>query len=462
MGIDQGSHSPHVLREIVHAGSQNTSFAAGSENLHVLAGLDVPAKQVERLTKSIGQERVEQRESQVQAFLELPLMAKVAAPAHAPDLAVVSMDGGRLQILDRRVAAAAPSDAAPCESLPPAALPEPSEPNPAAEAGPNPARVPGRIAAASSETDPAAEAAADQHRRGHWREDKIGLLMTMTSEESKQDPCPMIPETFVNPLRIPKLVREIKRSGSAGADGVVEQGEDDASSELETCAEYSPPKVVVKSMVGTRVEGKRFGAILAAAAFARGFFGAARKAFVADGAAANWTIHRQWFSDFVPILDFIHALSYVFSAAMAGRSFRQGWETYERWISRVWQGRVGEVIAELEQRQTELGVPPAEDSETSPRAVVRDALSSLKNNQERMKYDEYRRQGLPLVSSHVESTVKQFNRRVKGTEKFWSESGAEALLQLRADYLSETEPMERYWEEREAGATGRRVYRRSG
>lgn len=258
------------------------------------------------------------------------------------------------------------------------------------------------------------------------------------------------------------MVREIKRGVPAGEDGVAERAEDDPTSDLEECAEYIAPKVLVKSMVGSRVEGKRFGAILAAAAFARGFFGAGRKAYVADGAEVNWTIQRQWFSDFVPILDFIHALTYVFSAAMAGRGFRQGWEVYERWITLVWQGRVGEVIVELEQRQKEWGLPEAEESETSPRQVVADALRYLKNNQDRMKYDEYRRLGLPIVSSHVESTVKQFNRRVKGTEKFWSEPGAEALLQLRADYLSETGPMERYWQEREATATGRRVYRRSG
>ena len=438
MGIDQGAHSPHVLRKIVHAGSQNTSFAAGSQNLHVLAGLKIHEKQVERLAKRIGQERVDQRESQVEAFLELPLMEKIAAPAHPPNLAVVSMDGGRLQILDRRSTAAEPSDAVSCEAVPPATPPE------------------------ESESESQAEADQDQHRRGHWREDKIGLLMTMTSEESKQDPCPMIPEKFVNPLGIPKLVREIKRGVPAGADGVAERAEDDPANELEECAEYTAPKVRVKSMVGSRVEGKQFGAILAAAAFARGFFGAARKAFVADGAEVNWTTQRQWFSDFVPILDFIHALTYVFSAAMAGQGFRQGWEAYERWITLVWKGRVGDVIADLEQRQKELGLPEPEDSETSPRQVVTDALRYLKNNQGRMKYDEYRRLGLPIVSSHVESTVKQFNRRVKGTEKFWSEPGAEALLQLRADYLSETEPMEKYWQEREAAATGRRVYRRSG
>jgi hypothetical protein len=46
LGIDQGTHSPHVLRKIVYAGVQNTSFASGSENLQILAGLRIPEKQV--------------------------------------------------------------------------------------------------------------------------------------------------------------------------------------------------------------------------------------------------------------------------------------------------------------------------------------------------------------------------------------------------------------------------------
>jgi hypothetical protein len=61
--------------------------------------------------------------------------------------------------------------------------------------------------------------------------------------------------------------------------------------------------------------------------------------------------------------------------------------------------------------------------------------------------------------SHVESTVKQLNYRVKGTEKFWTEAGAEALLQLRADYLSDDEPMADFWQRRQEAATGQRRYR---
>ena len=37
----------------------------------------------------------------------------------------------------------------------------------------------------------------------------------------------------------------------------------------------------------------------------------------------------------------------------------------------------------------------------------------------------------------VESLIKQVSRRVKGTEKFWNKEGLEAVLQVRAAYLSE-------------------------
>jgi hypothetical protein len=410
---------------------------------------------VERVTERIGQERRAQRDAEVRAFLELPVIEKFAAVvAHPPALAVVEMDGGRLQIRDEsakgtattagvaRPAAAegvAPTAVRPTEAAPPGA---------------------GTEAAPAETGSPGAGPAPPEPRQGHWREDKIGLLMTMTSEPSAEDPCPTIPETFVNPLRIIKLARELKKGVAASEDAVTDPPESEGDGAAE-CPEYTPPAVRVKSMVATRHEAETFGTTLAAAARARGFYGAKRKAFVADGAETNWTVQRRWFSDFVAILDFIHALSYVFAAAMAGRGFAAGWEVYVRWIGWVWQGRVVEVIQELEQRQGELGMPGADESESSPKQVVADASRYLRNNQHRMRYDAYRRQGLPITSSHVESTVKQFNRRVKGTEKFWSEEGAEALLQLRADYLSETEPMEKFWKDRQEKATGRRCYRRA-
>jgi hypothetical protein len=78
-----------------------------------------------------------------------------------------------------------------------------------------------------------------------------------------------------------------------------------------------------------------------------------------------------------------------------------------------------------------------------------------------MRYDAYRRAGLPITSSDVDSAAKQFNRRVKGAEKFWSGEGAEALLQVRADHLSDDRPLEAFRERRQAQPTGPRPYRRS-
>ena len=58
------------------------------------------------------------------------------------------------------------------------------------------------------------------------------------------------------------------------------------------------------------------------------------------------------------------------------------------------------------------------------------------------------------------STVKQIGRRVKGSEKFWKEGGAEAILQLRADYLSDDQPMDDFWKKRADRMTGQRSYKR--
>jgi hypothetical protein len=69
----------------------------------------------------------------------------------------------------------------------------------------------------------------------------------------------------------------------------------------------------------------------------------------------------------------------------------------------------------------------------------------MADNRARMNYPEYRRLGLPISSAPVESTIKQINRWIKSTEKFWLENGAEAILQLRATYLSEDGRWEKYW-----------------
>jgi hypothetical protein len=418
-----------VLEKIVYAGTMSHSFAQASQSLDKLAELSVSAKQVERLTERIGEERVVQRDEAVAAYEALSLTERKAAPQGvtgpaANEVAVVGCDGGRLQILDRRGGAIEAEDATEAAS-------------------------------------------AEEGRRGqHWREDKIGLLMTMHSVAATSDPCPEIPRHFVDAARISKLTRELKtKTAPLEAASLTPAPEGDLSApvpakpETKSEATWEAPEVKQKRLIGSRVPWPAFGPILAQAAWQWGFFGAGRRVFLGDGSDKNWTIWRRYFSSFEPIVDFIHALSYVYAAAMAGRSFAEGWPVYEEWIRWLWRGQADLVTAALAIRQAELGEPGAEDGETHPRRVVERSLTYFQNQQQRMRYAEYRRQGLPITSSYVESAVKQFNQRVKGTEKFWKEAGAEAVLQLRADHLSDHAPLDGFWQTRQETQTGQRPYR---
>jgi hypothetical protein len=436
--MDQTETSPALQQKIVYAGITGRSFAEASQTLQRLADFSVGVKQVERLTEGIGDERVHQRDAAAAAFEAFPLVEKFAAPPGVtpPDLAVVMADGGRLQILDRAVAGG--------EAVGTEAASRPGE-SPAGVAAPEPDW---------EEEEPA--------RKGHWREDKVGLLLSMQSEAAATDPCPEIPASFLDVVRIPKLARQLKKNARTGVDAVADTDDPEATDEaLLAEAVYEPPQVQTRQVVASRSRWPTFAPLLAAAAWTLGFQGAARKAFVGDGSANNWTLQRRFFGSFVPILDFIHALSYVFAAALAGRKFAAGWVCYQQWIRWVWQGKVSAVIAALRLRQSELGVPGADEPETSPAVVVSKALAYLENHQDKMKYNEYRQAGLPITSSLMESAVKQINQRVKGSEKFWSEQGSEAVLQLRADQLSDGEILEIFWDRRQAEATGQRRYRRS-
>lgn len=426
-----------MQRKLTYAGTVSRSFAEGSALLEHLAELPVSAKQVERVTRRIGAERVAERDAEVAAYQALPLVEKFAVPAGVtpPALAVVMADGGRLQILDRSQ--------------------QPATEAPAAAA----------VVPAVAQAEAAAEAWEEESvPSGHWREDKVGLLLTMHSAVSAVDPCPEIPPSFVDAQRIPELVRELSRhvKEPVDADGTADAAAAAGAAAAATVPEesvYQPPQVEERKVLASRRRWPTFAPLVAAAAWAWGFQGAARKAFVGDGSANHWRLQRRFFGTFVPILDFIHALSYVYAAATAGQTRVAGWLCYRQWIAWVWQGQVTRVLTALQARQDELGLPEKNEPETSPRQVVARTLTYLRNQQDKMQYDVYRRQGLPITSSLMESVVKEVNRRVKGTEKFWSEEGAEALLQLRADVLSDDQPLDAFWQRRQEAATGQRRYR---
>lgn len=405
MGLEaRYDYTPRMYRRIVFAAAQGVSFRDGADALAELGELTLLPKRMWRAAKRIGLERVEQCCQAAARYEELLLPAQRQSPhGQVPQVACVQMDGGRYQHRPRTIAetsAAGPLD-----------LPN---------------------------GDPVADSSQD----GSWCEYKAGVLLSMVSKVQAVDPCPELPGTFANPEKMRKIAREIK--GVTHESAVSTAAEEEAGPDFKE--RLGRPETLVKSVVATSGDVQTFGPLLAQAAYERGFHAAARQAFVADGSSTNWGVWRRYFSHYTPILDFVHALMYVYAAAMAGRAANEGWSCYRDWSQLLWKGHIDQLLAALEQRQQELGVPAKKETGT-PRAELTSSLGYLTNQRERMKYDEYRRQGLPITSSPIESTVKQINRRIKGTEKFWSE-GADPMLHLVADRLSQTNVTDLFWSDR--------------
>jgi hypothetical protein len=171
----------------------------------------------------------------------------------------------------------------------------------------------------------------------------------------------------------------------------------------------------------------------------RHFFTAERRAFVGDGQACNWTLHAGQFADFVPILDFLHLASYLYAAAKVGEAATVT-ERYQRWVRDAWQGRSSDVLVELQRAMTEASIGDGKLPDEHPWRPMQKASTYLNNHQDKMNYPEYRRQGLPTTSSLIESQIKEFNARVKGSEKFWNQDNAEAMLQIIAWTLRDDGP----------------------
>jgi hypothetical protein len=383
---------------MVWAGSNLGSYTMAEEAMRELGGVSISSRRIRRAVNCIGQERVAEREAAIERFkaMDLPKQRVGSTAAEPPQVAVTMMDGGRYQRRDHF---------------------------------------------GKKERPP---------REKHWREDKVGCLLSMRSKAHDSDPMPELPEWLAMSSAIAELAKMAEKQG------VFEAGEPIEADATETRDEAScpTPELISREVIASSAEAESFGWQLAARAWQLGFPSAERQAFVADGAHVNWAIQRRHFSQATPILDLMHALSYAYSAALA----MQERDVFRRWAEWIWRGEVDCVIVALQERQRAIGKPPSDASPTDPRERIARALTYYEYHRSRMNYPTYRRLGLPLTSSHIESTIKQINRRVKGSEKFWSQSTSEAILQLRGDHLCDSTPLDSFWLRHQASQTGVNSY----
>jgi hypothetical protein len=396
--LDGHGYSPALLQAIVTAGARLPSFADAAFALS-LCGLPISARHVQQLTQEVGADLATARDAQAEARRHRVLAPRVTT---APAVVAVEVDGGRLRTR-------------------------------AAGCGPG-------VHAAEG------------------KEDKIACLVTLTDVAGDEDPCPEPPPSFVEPRRIQRLVQQMAGRSGEGDGPATDAAPPAVAGDPD--AEPWSPRRRVRTCVASLTDSRSFGPLVAAEAQSRDFYAAGRRAFVADGQAYNWTIQRGYFPDFVPIVDLLHVVCYLFAAAQAVGADATRWPLYLRWLRACWQGQVAEVIDEMAVAQERLGRPPPDEAmdPTDPRRALAEAVTYLRNNAPRMDYPRYRRDGLPTTSSLVESLVGEFNARVKGRQKFWNRpAGAEAILQVRAALLSDDGRLERYFAERPGNPYRRRA-----
>ncbi len=399
MKLGSENYSPGLLEKIEYAGGNGRSFEEAAESLERLAEVSISARHVERLTERLGKERAAERNGEAAAMKAGKLRAAYKEP---PAVAVVMVDAGKAQFRQE-------------------------------QAGPG---VHGP----------------------HWGDTKVACLQTYTDVGYDRDPQPDPPEAFLDPQRVERLCREMERVRGAGGEKPAKDPvlEKPAKKKRKRKHRRKRPQRLVRTVVATTAAVEPFGWMVSAEAMKRKMYAAKKRAMVGDG--GNWIepLGELHFPGWIQVLDFLHLLVHLFAASRLAyaKDPKAAWKLYERMLRDAWSGRVQAVIDTLASQVRRMETEASADRKAQH--VVELTLDYVERNRERMDYPRYRRLGLPVSSSLVESLIKQINHRVKGTEQFWNDGGLEAVLQVRGAYLSDDGRAEAFHQRRPRGpAAGR-------
>jgi hypothetical protein len=210
-----------------------------------------------------------------------------------------------------------------------------------------------------------------------------------------------------------------------------------------------PPVPLVTSYLASTVDSQAFGPMVKLEALARGTHRAKVVINISDGAAWIDTMEAQQHLSDVRIVDFYHAAEHVHEAVEAAlgpgsspAAITACFEEKRRWL---WEGRIRDLTAWMRQCKQCLQSAAGEQA-----ACLDRQTSYFESHACHMDYPAYRARGWPIGSGGTESAVKQFNKRVKGTEQFWHPRQLETILALRALWLADDERWQHYWSNRPA------------
>jgi len=169
-----------------------------------------------------------------------------------------------------------------------------------------------------------------------------------------------------------------------------------------------------------------------------GFTQAQRRVVLGDGAPWIWNLAGELFPGAEQIVDLFHAKGHLSDAAKA--IYGTGSELGEQWGKQrrdeLEEGKIEAVLAELRVHAGAID-------------EARKCLGYITTNRERMRYPEFRDQGLCTSTGVVEAGCKTaVGTRLKRAGMHWTVAGADAIIALRCCVLSGR--FEGFWERRSA------------
>ena len=330
------TRSPGLRRMMARAGSQST-FKEGREDLKIFAGLEVSAKDVERVAEGIGQQTeawlCQEREEMLKRNEVLRLDKTIP-------ILYISYDGTGVPMTPEELRGRR-----------------------------------GKQADGSAKT----------------REAKLGCVFTQTTTDAKGFP--------------------VRDPDSTSFVGAIESAED----------------------FGWRIYGE---------SIRRGLAKAQQVVVLGDGAEWIKNLAQMHFPEATLIIDLYHARQHVSELCkiLFGPNEKQIGHQRIRWWTDLDAGKVEKIILQARQK-----LPQDPEARKKTEAQIH----YLEKNKERMRYAQFRAQGLFVGSGVIEAGCKTIiGQRLKRSGMEWSTRGANAIISLRC--MIKSNRFEDYWESRTA------------
>jgi hypothetical protein len=197
------------------------------------------------------------------------------------------------------------------------------------------------------------------------------------------------------------------------------------------------------SYVGAIEGPETFGPRLYGEALRRGLEKAQKVCVIGDGAPWIWNLAEEHFYEAIQIVDLYHAREHYWKAARtvleADRNTLTRWTEARR--KELDRGKVDQVIEAIGNL-----CPSTETQEKT----LKGEKAYFEKNRERMRYGEFRKQGLFIGSGVVEAGCRcVIGLRLKQSGMHWTVSGANHIIALRCCILSAR--WEDFWEHRATG-----------